>query len=152
MYLLLPLFFFSPSFTPVDQHSRPGPSRSVRTARGRRFWGVGEQRLRLGRSTSWPGAHAALYCACGSQVIDEDIRYFYFIVGGVGGVGRRRRRSHHHHFFVFPFRVYDRAIPQSPCFPCPHPRVCSLALLPLSPKGNQIERQGAPARTTSSLD
>ena len=51
------------------------------------------------------------------------MRYFYFIVAGVGGVRRRRRRR----FFVFPFRVYDRAIPQSPCFPCPHPRVCSLA-------------------------
>ena len=39
----------------VDQHSRPGPSRSFQRAQGGRFGGVGEQGFRLGGSTSRPG-------------------------------------------------------------------------------------------------
>ena len=50
-----PLFFSSlpTSSARVDPHSRPGPSPSVRRARGRRFMGVGVPRFRLGGSESW---------------------------------------------------------------------------------------------------
>lgn len=48
-------FFLSPSSAQVDPHSRIGPSRLVRKARGGRFLSLGQQPYRLQRSTSWLG-------------------------------------------------------------------------------------------------